>query len=83
MIMNVFTILHFVCKISREVLREVNLLVSQIRIYSRFFDTAVFRTYIYFFTSLLFVISQVLVSNRSFQGSHPECLKLICSMCFT
>ena len=75
MIVNVFTILHFVCKISREVLREVNLLVSQIRIYSRFFDTAVFRIYKYIFTSLFLSICQVLVSNRSLQRSHPELFK--------
>ena len=75
MIVNVFTILHFVCKISREVLREVNLLVSQIRIYSRFFDTAVFRIYKYVFTSLFLSICQVLVSNRSLQRSHPELFK--------
>ena len=73
--MNVFTILHFVCKISREVLREVNLLVSQIRIYSRFFDTAVFGIYKYVFTSFFLSICQVFVSNRSLQRSHPELFK--------
>ena len=81
--MYILTILCFISKVTYDSFVKVNLLVSQIREYCRFFDTAVFRTYIYFFTSLLFVISQDLDSNRSFQGSHPECLKLTCSVCFT